>query len=113
MCDVSASVCCRRFCRSIVFCNADIVPCFFSAACLLLPIAFLPLPFASVLFLLLIESYSGACCTRHIAYNVSTIHGSFDTLLWSVFALPLPIALVFLVLQRHHRRLDAQILHLD
>ena len=59
MCYVSASACCTSFCRSTRFCNADNEPWNFLAACLHLPIAFLPLlllPFAVVLLLVLQRS---------------------------------------------------------
>ena len=113
-----ASACCSRFCRKRRERNAYNEPYPPSLASLPLSLeaqSSLLLPFAVALLRVLqqsIESHSCACCIRHNAYNVNTLHGSLHTLTWSVFALPLPIALVLLELQRRHRRLDAQALHL-
>jgi len=111
-----ASACCNRFCRKRRERNADNEPPSLASLPLSLEAqSSLLLPFAVALLRVLqrsIESHSCACCIRHNAYNVNTLHGSLHTLTWSVFALPLPIALVLLELQRRHRRLDAQALHL-
>ena len=111
-----ASACCSRFCRKRRERNAYNEPPSLASLPLSLEAqSSLLLPFAVALLRVLqrsIESHSCACCIRHNAYNVNTLHGSLHTLTWSVFALPLPIALVLPELQRRHRRLDAQALHL-